>query len=362
MIIIAYIYLAFLGLRILILLSNLLWRPYLKNGGYFGNKTVSILIPARNEASNLPLLLGKLLAQTYKPLEIIVYDDDSDDGTWEVLQSFSSLSKVIRPIKGGPLPEGWLGKNHACYQLSKHALGDYLLFLDADVRPHAVLIEKALAYVEINKLKLLSLFPAQDMVSLGEKITIPVMQNILLSLLSLPLVQKSQKPSLAAANGQFMFFDAAVYKKIQPHAWVKNHPAEDIRIIRLYKKFHFKVTTLLGNQTINCRMYHGYQESLNGFSKNFLSFFGESPIFLFFFLFFTTFGWLFLFWLSPTQLFIGLLAIILLNLLQIIVAGRNFVHLILAPVQQINAWIIAIYALFQSNNKSITWKKRIIHH
>ncbi len=55
-----------------------------------------------------------------------------------MLQHFSDKIKLIN---GSDLPEGWLGKNWACHQLAKEASGEYLLFIDADVR----LNEKAVA-------------------------------------------------------------------------------------------------------------------------------------------------------------------------------------------------------------------------
>jgi chlorobactene glucosyltransferase len=356
----AIFYLIFLGLRLFILGINFNWQPYLKKAAYSGSKTISILIPARNEALNLPPLLGKLLAQTYRPLEILVYDDDSADGTWEVLEAFASISQVIKPIKGKTLPNGWLGKNHACHRLSQEAHGDYFLFLDADVQPEPWLLEKAIAYAEANKLTLLSIFPSQQMNTLGEKLVVPLMQNTLVSLLALPLVKHSNKPSLAAANGQFMFFERKAYQKLNPHAWVKNHPVEDIRIIRLFKKFHYPVATLLGNKSISCRMYSSYKQALQGFSKNYLSFFGNSKIVLILYLLLTTFGWTVIFGLPNVWSFVLLPALFVLNLLQVIISGRALYHIILAPLQQINAWILAIKAIQSSRKKMVLWKTRMI--
>jgi glycosyltransferase involved in cell wall biosynthesis len=360
MIYLAFIYLVFLVLRLVVLAVNYFWRPYLKQTTYTGTKTVSILIPARNEAVTLPLLFGKLLAQTHAPGEILVYDDDSDDNTWEVLQLFASISKVIKPIKGEKLPDDWLGKNHACYQLAKQARGDYFLFLDADVTPEPELIESALVFAEKKQLALLSLFPEQETITLGEKVTVPIMLQILLSLLPLPLVYYSHKPSLAAANGQFMLFDAGVYRKLKPHAWVKKSPVEDIQIIRYYKKLHLKVATLLGNGIIKCRMYNSYEESLRGFSKNFTAFFSHSSIFLMFYLCITTFGWIALFWLPPMGLALGLAGILLLVMLRNLITKSPWLYLFLVPFQQLNYWVLAYYSQWGKKKNALTWKNRKI--
>lgn len=100
---------------------------------------------------------------------------------------------------------------------------------------------------------------------------------------------------MAAANGQFMFFDALHYKQINPHAAVRNNKVEDIAIARLYKQAQLGVACLLGNNTITCRMYTNFNEACNGFAKNVLQFFGGSALIAFLFLMVTTWGILFVF-------------------------------------------------------------------
>ena len=87
----------------------------------------SVIIPARNEAHNLPKLLASLTNQKESPEEIIVVDDGSTDGTADVARQHGA--KVVVP---GPLPEGWRGKPWACHQGAHAATGDVFCFLDAD--------------------------------------------------------------------------------------------------------------------------------------------------------------------------------------------------------------------------------------
>jgi Glycosyltransferases, probably involved in cell wall biogenesis len=93
------------------------------------NLFLSIIIPARNEAHNLPNLLNSLKKQTYKNYEVIVVDDQSKDNTAQVARSLGA--KVIE-IKDKP--KDFLGKPFACYTGYKKAKGEILLFVDADVR------------------------------------------------------------------------------------------------------------------------------------------------------------------------------------------------------------------------------------
>lgn len=97
------------------------------DGKEMATSAVSVIIPARNEAHNLPRLLSSLTNQEKTPLEILVVDDDSADGTAQVAAEMGA--RVVRP---GALPEGWRGKPWACHQGAMAARGDVFCFLDAD--------------------------------------------------------------------------------------------------------------------------------------------------------------------------------------------------------------------------------------
>ncbi len=274
---IAWIILAFAWIRLIVAVMNYLTRPYLGEYPVSGNPLVSVLIPARNEEKNLPVLLEALTKQDYKNFEVIVYDDHSEDETPQILKRFVEKDPRIGWERGAQVPPGWTGKNHACHRLGEAARGDILLFLDADVMVSTDMLRKAAGTFLHYQLSLLSIFPHQLLKSRGEWLTIPLMNWILLSLLPLILVRKSRRPSLAAANGQFMMFDSQVYKTHGWHEQVKQNLVEDIVISRMMKEKGFRIATLLGKNDVMCRMYTSWQEAVNGFAKNVLEFFGGNP-------------------------------------------------------------------------------------
>ena len=189
MIWIGYIVIVFLVLLFSVSLANLISKPVLSPIQPVTAPLVSILIPARNEAKNIATLLQTIINQKYQDIEIIVCDDQSEDETVTIVSDMIKTDKRIRIIHTAALPDGWLGKNHACYLLANEAKGEYLCFLDADVSLQPKFINSVIAYMQHRSLSLLSLFPEQKMLSVGEKLTVPIMFRVLLSLLPLRLVQ-----------------------------------------------------------------------------------------------------------------------------------------------------------------------------
>ena len=107
----------------------LLWRlrtlPPATDAGLAAS--VSVVIPARDEARNLPRLLASLAAQAEAPLEVIVVDDGSTDATVGVAAAAGATV-----VRAPDPPAGWLGKPWACHAGCRAASGERLLFLDAD--------------------------------------------------------------------------------------------------------------------------------------------------------------------------------------------------------------------------------------
>ncbi|MGM0666472.1 MAG: glycosyltransferase [Bacteroidota bacterium] len=363
--------LVFAGLRLLVALVNYLFRLRKKPGGQVEELPVSVLIPARNEENNIGKLLDQLGRQDYHNLEIIVMDDSSDDNTAAVVREKMAADSRIKLIENDHVPEGWSGKNHACHLLSQKAGGKYFLFLDADISIKSNIISAMLHYLERHGLILVSIFPKQIMRSFGERITVPNMNWILLSLLPLVMVRLSKRPSLSAANGQFMLFDAAAYRSLRPHEMVRSSLVEDIEMVRKIKKMRpdskrrrslrnrYKTAVLTGDDRISCRMYADFDQAVHGFSKNVLHFFGNNLLWTFIYLFLTG-PVLFIipFYSLPFTL-IYLLAGIFIRILISLTSKQNIVHnIVLAPLQQLSLWFIVYKAVKIKLAGSYTWKGR----
>lgn len=353
----------FAFIRFLVAFFNYITQPYLKEYPLNKARQVSVLIPARNEERNIRKLLIDLQGQTYKNIEVIVFNDLSTDSTRQIVEDFVKSDNRFVLINGETLPEGWLGKNHACHQIAKHARGDYFLFLDADVRVNARFIELTLAFMQKKRLNLLSFFPYQVSGSFGESITVPVMQWILLSLLPLRLVQWTRKVSLAAANGQMMMFDAETYSKYNFHEIFRSNPVEDILIARRVKRLRLRMATLLGLPSdIRCRMYSSATEAINGFSKNVCEFFGGNRAVMFGFTAVTTLSPLLALLFLPFPLiFVYFFSVLMARIMIAELSKQNvFKAVMLSPLQQI-AFLLMVIKWERNRKKgTLIWKGRKI--
>lgn len=360
MVYIAYIAFFFVSMQLVNSLLNLVFIQKIPETSAAASEKISVLIPARNEAENLEKILSDLKKIENKNLEILVFDDNSTDQTAQVVKKHTTKDERIKLIASIALPKGWLGKNHACYQLAQQAKGNYYLFVDADVRLKNNIINESVAYQKAKNIGLLSIFPKQIVETTGEKISVPLMNYILLSLLPLVFVRKSPFKSHTAANGQFMLFSAAVYKQYKPHQQFKTAVVEDIAIARFLKKQNEITACITGTQNVQCRMYKSYQEALNGFSKNVFMFFGNQAFLAFIFWLFAAFGFVPVLWALPNFLPLYIAAVLFTLIFYSKVSMQNTIAtIVFFPLHLLFLIQLIIKGLFITKN--ITWKGRKIY-
>src|SRR2546428_313277 len=121
--------------------------------------SVSVVVPARDEAASISRALGSLLAQDYPDLEVIAVDDRSADGTGALLHEVAAREPRLVVLRVDDLPAGWLGKNHALWRGAEQARGEWLLFTDADVVFAPDALRRAVGYALEQGLDHLTLAP-----------------------------------------------------------------------------------------------------------------------------------------------------------------------------------------------------------
>lgn len=238
---------------------------------------VSVLVPMRNEERNVEVLVKSLKNSSYANAEFIILNDQSTDGTQAELEKRIAGDSRFTILQGTQLPEGWVGKVYACHQLQQAASGEYLLFVDADVRFRPKAIEQSLALLQRKGAQLLTGFPAFDVAPFLSKLLVPMLHFVILFHLPLALANYTKFKAATAANGMWMMFEQNSYEKMGGHAMVSNSLVEDVHIAREVKAHGFKVVLANITMSVKCRMYETNAEVWEGFLKNSYAGIGRSP-------------------------------------------------------------------------------------
>ncbi|ETT56510.1 glycosyltransferase [Paenibacillus sp. FSL R7-269] len=241
---------------------------------------LSVLIPARNEADNIGDCLSSVLASSTGGIgaEIIVLDDSSTDGTGRIAEATGGGR--IRVLKGRRLPEGWLGKSHACAQLAEAASGEWLLFLDADVRLQQGALQEVLSAAEAAGGGMITGFPRQITGTWLERLVVPLMVFTIICHLPIPLVRGSRDPRFVAAHGGFILIHRDSYNSCGGHEAIRSELVDDMALARAVKRSGGTVTLMDVTEQVFMRMYHNARQVWNGYRKNIYAGIGRSPVLL----------------------------------------------------------------------------------
>ncbi len=231
-------------------------------------QTISVLIPARDEETAIGDCIRAALASTGVAVEVVVLDDDSGDRTAEIVQEIAARDPRVRLLRGGELPQGWNGKQHACKQLADAASGELFVFIDADVRLAPAALQQLAAYKAHTSVALLSAFPQQVTGTWLERWLIPMMHFILLCYLPFSRMRSDNSPSLAAGCGQLFVTDRASYAAAGTHAAIKQSRHDGVKLPRAYRSAGLTTDVVDGTELAHCRMYCGAAEVVRGALKN----------------------------------------------------------------------------------------------
>lgn len=233
-----------------------------------GSGLVSILIPARNEAGTIAGTVRAALASTGTPVEVLVGDDHSTDDTAAIVSGLAAEDPRLRLVPVPSLPEGWTGKNAACAHLAAQAQGAHLLFIDADVTLAPEAAARLAAHAARTGADLVSAVPRQRMDSLGERLTVPMINFLLVGYLPVAAMRASLQPSLGAACGQLILAARAAYAATGGHAGIRTSLHDGVRLPRLFRAHGRRTDLVAGRDLARCHMYRGFREAWAGFSKN----------------------------------------------------------------------------------------------
>jgi hypothetical protein len=233
-----------------------------------GSPRISVLIPARNEELGIMACVESVLASRHVELEVIVLDDHSTDRTVEIVREITAKDSRLRLETAPPLPDGWCGKQHACFVLSKLAKHDVFTFLDADVRLEPDALARMELFLEKSGAALVSGFPRQETGTFLEKLLIPLIHWLLLCWLPLWGMRHFRWSAFGAGCGQFFMTTREAYEKVGGHAAVKSSLHDGLTLPRAYRKAGFFTDICDATNLATCRMYRSASAVWKGLAKN----------------------------------------------------------------------------------------------
>jgi chlorobactene glucosyltransferase len=235
---------------------------------------VSVLIPARNEESNIERCVRSLLAQDYVDFEVLVLDDQSMDQTRAILETLAGGDSRLRVLDGRPLEPGWVGKNWACAQLAAQAAGELFLFTDADTFHHPQALRVLVTAMEGQQADLVGGFPRQEVLTWGEQLITPFFSWVMACFLPLALAYRLKLPALSTAVGQILLFRRSAYEGVGGHQAVRAAIVEDLALAQRTKALGYRWRMVRITDLISSRMYRSGREAWDGLSKNLFAAFG----------------------------------------------------------------------------------------
>jgi glycosyltransferase involved in cell wall biosynthesis len=229
---------------------------------------VSIIIPARNEEGKIGPCVDGALAQSWRSLEVLVLNDRSEDQTGAEAQARADRDPRVRVLSGVERPDGWMGKVWACHTAQQRARGEYLLFIDADVRLEPEAVRQALAWLREHNLGALSAFGRLTMVTFWEWAVQPVIGGLILQNNDPRAVNDPAQKDKVMANGQFILCSRAAYDAIGGHASIQAEILDDVSFARRCKQEGQPYHMVYGRELYACRMYNSLPEIWQGWTKN----------------------------------------------------------------------------------------------
>jgi hypothetical protein len=233
---------------------------------------IAVIIPAYNEAINLKDCVNAVLKSRLpqpENLQVWIADDESTDATAAIAQALVAQDPRVHLVAVPPRPrtEIWRGKNWACAQAVEQAQGEYLLFIDADVRLEPDAIATALVTAEKSQTDLISCIPEILCGCLAEWLVQPLIFRILTAGFNITSVNDPSQ-EVAFAVGPFMLFRRTAYNQIGGHRAVAADLVEDVALARQIKAAGLKMYLSLGLGLVKVRMYRNWASLWEGWTKN----------------------------------------------------------------------------------------------
>jgi len=229
--------------------------------------SLSVIIPACNEAAHIDAAVESVLRQDYPYFEIVLVDDRSTDGTGGIIDRLALRDRRVRVLHVKVLPEGWLGKVHALERGVDIAKGEWLLFTDADVHFAPGTLRLAVGWAAVNEIDHLALAPLA--VRQGFLLDIVVHAFMLLFLIGTRAAGINRPKSRAFAGvGAFNLVRRSFFQRTPGFPWLRLEPCDDVGLGLMVKRAGGRSFFAFAQQHLTVAWYPSVAAMFKGLEKN----------------------------------------------------------------------------------------------
>jgi cellulose synthase/poly-beta-1,6-N-acetylglucosamine synthase-like glycosyltransferase len=233
---------------------------------------VTVLVPAKDEGEGVRDSLQSVLALDYPSFDVLAVDDRSTDQTGAIMDELAAahphrLNALHIPADG--LPPGWLGKCNALHIAAGRAKGQWLLFVDSDVKvqPHALTM--VLRQAAARDYDAVSIMTRLDCDGFWDALLLPLCAASVGWIGLMSVTNNDSRRKNAFANGQFFLIRRSAYERVGGHAAVRDNITEDVALMRVLKAAGFRTRLYNGQSLASTRMHTTWRQLFNGWARIF---------------------------------------------------------------------------------------------
>ena len=229
--------------------------------------TLSVVVPARDEAHTIEPAVASLLAQDYPHLQVVLVDDRSTDETGTVIDRLAAKDSRVAAVHVRELPDGWLGKVHALQRGVERASGDFVLFTDADIHFAPGVLRRAIAWSEAERLDHLAVLAEVTSPSIWVAACVAASSRGLIGL-ARPWEATDPRSAKAIGTGAFNLVRRSAFERTPGFEWLRLEVADDIGLGLMMKRWGGRPGLLIGRGQVRHETYPTLFDAVRGLEKN----------------------------------------------------------------------------------------------
>ena len=233
-----------------------------------GSVRCSVVIAARDEEARIEATVRHLLAQHGVEAEIIVVDDRSTDQTSELLRRLAEEDDRVKVQRVDVLPEGWLGKCHACHDGARGTTGEWILFTDADCWLKPDVIARAIRLAERDHADHVTLCPGTVVEGLATRAWHLLFLTSLLNWFS---GVNRDRPKAYLGIGAFNLVRAAAYRQCGGYEALRLTVVDDVKLGLLLRRAGKRTRAFLGVDDVECHWGTTIGDMIRVMEKNYFA-------------------------------------------------------------------------------------------